>query len=185
MNSLSGLEHAAGKKGRIHLYTGDGKGKTTAAAGLALRALGAGKTVLFCQFLKGGESGELAGLKQLGAQLIRAKCGKKFMSQMNEDERRRLAGEHKLCFSRISKLVFENAADVVVLDEVVDAVNGGLIEQKELIELIDGRPESMEIVLTGRNPSEKLISAADYQTDFICKKHPYQCGIPARKGIEF
>lgn len=181
MNGLSGLEH----KGLVHLYTGSGKGKTTAAAGLAARALGAGKTVLFCQFLKGGESGEVDSLERLGARILRAKRGLKFTFQMNDAEHEQLTRDHALCFREICGRVLADEADVVVLDEAVDAVNLGLIPEDGLLSLISGRPAGVELVLTGRKPSAAICGAADYHTDFVCVRHPYDHGVPARKGIEY
>lgn len=181
MCSLSHLE----PHGLVHLYTGDGKGKTTAAVGLAVRALGAGKSVMFCQFLKGRESGELSGLETLGARLLRAECGEKFVFQMDEREREKLAHNHRLCFDEVKRRVFGGEADVVLLDEIIDAVNEGLVPEKDLLELVGGRPAKVELVLTGRNPGGNIVAAADYHTDFVCVKHPYQNGVRARKGIEY
>lgn len=181
MCSLSGLE----QRGLTHLYTGDGKGKTTAAAGLAVRALGAGKSVLFCQFLKGRESCELAGLQALGAELLRAKCGSKFIFQMDEREREALANDHRLCFDEVISRVSGGKTDVVILDEIIDAVNEGLVPENDLLRLIRNRPANVELVLTGRNPGADIVDASDYHTDFVSVKHPYQNGIPARRGIEY
>lgn len=181
MNSLSALEPL----GLVHLYVGAGKGKTTAAAGLAVRALGAGKSVLFCQFLKGRESGELKGLKTLGAVLARAKCGGKFLFQMSGEEREQLKHDHEDCFGEAMRRVLAGGFDVVVLDEIIDAVNAGLIPEKTVLSLIKKRPAGVELVLTGRDPSDAFCEAADYHTEFICKKHPYGCGVSAREGIEY
>lgn len=181
MNSMSGLEPA----GCVHLYVGDGKGKTTCAAGLAVRAVGAGKRVLFCQFLKGRESGEIAGLEKLGIRTMRAKTGTKFVFQMNDAEREQLKKSHESCIAEVHGLIFGNEVDVVVLDELVDAINCGLIRESAALDIIGGRPSGVEIVMTGRNPPQVLIDASDYYTEFVCKKHPYSNGIAARKGIEF
>lgn len=180
MSGLSGLD-----LGLVHLYTGCGKGKTTAAAGLAVRALGAGKTVIFCQFLKGRPSCELEGLEKLGAEVVRAECGAKFMFEMDERELDELKRGHKLCFDEISAKIMCCAADLVVLDEIVDAVNAGLIEESDLLELIKRRPARIELVLTGREPGDRLIDVSDYFTDFVMGKHPYNDKIPARRGIEY
>ena len=181
MNSLSGIEH----KGLVHLYTGDGKGKTTAAAGLAVRALSAGKTVLFCQLLKGFESGELAGLQMLGAKILRAKACGKFVSQMDNDEIELLKKKHEECFDEASRLILSGGIDVAVLDEAVDAVNLGIIREDRLLELIVSRPAHVEMIITGHKPQESLKRASDYETDFVCVKHPFDKGAPARRGIEF
>jgi len=181
MNSLSGIE----QKGLVHLYTGGGKGKTTAAAGLAVRAMGAGKAVLFCQFLKGSESSELKGLETLGSKIIRAKKCEKFIFQMNQEELEQLKQDHEECFAEIERLILSDGIDVAVLDEAVDAVNLGLIREDRLLDLIAARPAHMEIVITGHEPGENIKYAADYETDFVCVKHPFHNGIAARRGIEY
>ena len=181
MNSLSGIEH----KGLVHLYTGGGKGKTTAAAGLAVRALGTGKTVLFCQFLKGLASGELKGLQLLGAKILRAKVCGKFVSQMDNDELALLKKDHEECFLEASSLILSGGIDVAVFDEAVDAVNLGIICEDRFFELIAKRPAHVEIVITGHKPWENLKRLADYETDFVCAKHPFDKGVPARRGIEY
>ena len=183
MISLSALE--PNQKGLVHLYTGNGKGKTTAAVGLAVRALGSGMRVLFCQFLKGRDTGELAPLEQLGASVLRAKSGCKFLSQMNKQERAALACGHCDCLQAAAAQIYDGAFDLLVLDEVVDAVNAGLVDENALLTLLRERPGYVEVVLTGRNPSPALCEAADYHTDFVCRRHPYEKGIAARRGIEF
>lgn len=180
MNGLSDLD-----LGLVHLYSGDGKGKTTAAAGLAVRALGAGKTVMFCQFLKGRNSCELEGLGKLGIKVVRAECSAKFMFELSEIELDELKRGHKLCFDKISAQIMASEADLVVLDEILDAVNAGIIAESELVELIKRRPPHVELVLTGRNPCADLIGLSDYFTEFVMRKHPYNNKIPARLGIEF
>lgn len=181
MNGLSNLEHA----GCVHLYVGDGKGKTTAAAGLAARAAGAGKAVLFCQFLKGRATSELASLEKLGIKVMRAKCGTKFVFQMDEDERAQLEKDHADCFREICEAVLTGKAEVIILDEVVDAINCGVIPESGVLKLIAERPSGVELILTGRNPSDALIDASDYYTEFTARKHPYSNGLPPRKGIEY
>lgn len=181
MNSLSGLE----PHGLVHLYTGDGKGKTTAAVGLAARAAGAGKKVLFCQFLKGVESCELSGLRSLGVEVAMAQRTEKFLFRMDEAERVRTKLDHEECFSKLAARTIAGEFGVVVLDEIVDAVNCGLISEASLLNLLEVRPPDVEIVMTGREPGKRLAVVADYHTDFVCKKHPYQKGVSARRGIEY
>lgn len=171
--------------GLVHLYTGDGKGKTTAAIGLAVRVLGSGRHVLFCQFLKGRDTCELKPLATLGAGIRRAKCGTKFMHQMTEDERAQLALDHCSCFDAAVEEILSGQVDLAVLDEVVDAVGCGLLGLEQLLRLLQSRPAHVELVLTGRNPPPALQEAADYHTDFVCRKHPYQRGVCARRGIEY
>lgn len=172
-------------RGCVHLYVGDGKGKTTAAAGLALRALGCGKRVLFCQFLKGRASGELRPLAEAGAEILRAKTGEKFLFQMDEAELAQALREQQSCFEAAARRLLEDRFDLAVLDEVVDAVNAGAVELDALTGLIRTRPPHQELVLTGRNPDGALVELCDYHTDFVCRRHPYQSGLPARQGIEY
>lgn len=182
MKSLSGLEQ---KQGLVHLYVGNGKGKTTAAIGLSVRFLGKGGQVAVYQFLKGRETGELKPLQTLGAQLHRAKCGPKFFSQMNEEEQRELRESHQDCLNQAAKFAASGEAGLIILDEVVDAVNLGVVELSDLLVLLRGRAPGVEVVLTGRNPPKEVVDAADYHTDFVCSKHPYQTGVAARPGVEF
>lgn len=181
MNGLSEIE----PRGLIHLYTGDGKGKTTAAAGLAIRAAGAGKKVLFCQFLKGMDSCELTALRSLGVEVVRAQSSEKFLFNMDETELERTKCEHEDCFAGVSSRILAGEFEVTILDEVVDAVNCGFINEVSLLKLLESHPQDTEIIMTGREPGERLAAAADYHTDFVCKKHPYQKGVSARKGIEY
>ena len=161
-------------RGLVHLYVGDGKGKSTAAAGLALRALGGGKKVYFCQFLKGGTSGELAPLARLGAVVdIQARV-ERFTFQMTDEE-----------LAACAQALAGGAYDLVVLDEGVDAANKGMIPWEDLLQAVENRAPRVEVVLTGRKPDPRLEALADYYTQMVCQKHPYQEGIPARKGIEY
>lgn len=170
----------------IHIYHGDGKGKTTAAMGLALRMIGYGEPVFAVQFLKGSLSGEIAALLKLaGVTILRGKPGTKFVFQMCPKE----IAEIKVLHMRQLGLAFEAAytgkAKLLLLDEVLDAVSTATIEEDTLLDLIKGCPNDVEIVLTGRNPSQSLIQIADYVTEMKNIKHPYQQGIPARKGVEY
>ncbi|MDR2908412.1 MAG: cob(I)yrinic acid a,c-diamide adenosyltransferase [Oscillospiraceae bacterium] len=169
----------------IHLYTGNGKGKTTAAAGLCVRALGRGKRVLFAQFLKGRGSGELGSLRRLGATVMLAKTGEKFLFQMNGEERAATQKEHLAAFGEVRDKALCGRYDLAVLDEVVDAAVLGLIPLEGLLCLAKDCPPGMELVLTGHNPPEELAAICDYHTDFVCKSHPYSRGVTAREGIEY
>lgn len=171
--------------GLIHLYVGDGKGKTTAAAGLAMRALGCGKQVLFGQFLKGRPTGEIASLAQLGAKILRAKSGEKFIFQLSPEEKAESVRLHTQALAEIGEEIASGRFDLVILDEVVDAVNSGVVPLEQLTALLDHRPDTVEVVLTGRNPPEEIVKRSDYYTEFVCRKHPYQRGVPAREGIEY
>lgn len=183
--SLSGLEPKPPARGLVHLYVGDGKGKTTAAVGLAARFLGRGGKVLFCQFLKGRPTGELEPLERLGAVVLRAATCGKFVSRMNEEELRALRESHGICLARAAEIAAAGTCGLVVLDEAVDAVNCGAIAQEALMALLERRARGVEIVLTGRDPAPALVEAADYHTEFQRRRHPYDRGIPAREGVEY
>ena len=165
--------------GLVHLYWGAGKGKTTAAMGLALRALGAGRRVAVVQFLKGRDSGEIPLLEGLGAQVFRGKAGTKFSFQMTGAEKaetRALQTDHL-------RLALD--AELLVLDEACAAWQTDLIDRDLLRAAVLDRPEGREVVLTGREPPEWMREAADYVTEMRCHRHPFEQGVPARKGVEF
>lgn len=171
--------------GKIHLYVGDGKGKSTAAAGLALRCLGSGGTVVFAQFLKGRPTGELEPLERIGATVLRAKSSQKWLGEMSGEERREECLCHQSCLEQVRRILREGGVSLCVLDEVVDAVNCGLLELSRVVEVLGLCSTGADLVLTGRNPAEELANAADYHTIFQCVRHPYQKGLAARRGIEY
>ena len=167
--------------GLVHLYWGEGKGKTTAAMGLALRSLGAGRKVVVVQFLKGGPSGEIPLLEQLGARVFRGKAGQKFTFQMTEAER----AETKALQTEHLRRALALAADLLVLDEACAAWQKDLADRELLKQAVLEKPEVQEVVLTGREPPDWLWEAADYITEMKCHRHPFEQGIPAREGVEF
>ena len=167
--------------GLLHLYYGDGKGKTTAAMGLALRALGSGKRVVIVQFLKGGQSGEIPLLEQLGAKIYRGKAGQKFVFQMNEAEK---AATRDLQNRNLAAAMTEDA-DLLVLDEAGSAWELDMVDKALLQKAVLARPAAQECVLTAHAAPRWMLDAADYVTEMKCCRHPYQKGIAARKGIEY
>ena len=167
--------------GLLHLYYGDGKGKTTAAMGLALRALGSGKKVVVLQFLKGGQSGEIPLLEQLGAKIYRGKAGQKFVFQMNEAEK---AATRDLQNRNLAAAMTEDA-DLLVLDEAGSAWELDMVDKALLQKAVLERPAEQECVLTAHAAPQWMLDAADYSTEMKCCRHPYQKGIKARKGIEY
>lgn len=171
------------KKGRIHIHTGDGKGKSTAAVGLCVRAAGAGLRVLFVQFMKSRESGELKPLESLGVTVFRKKKINKFVREMTAEEKAvcREAQNANLAYAR--RCAPEH--DLLVMDEVLGAVAMGMVEQADLLAFLESRPAGLEIVLTGRNASGPIRDIAEHISDFRAEKHPYRKGIGARKGVEF
>ena len=166
--------------GLIHLYHGDGKGKTTAAMGLAVRALGCGRRVVIVQFLKGGATGELEPLQTLGATFYRGKAGQKFVFQMNEEEK---AATRALQTENLRRALAE-PADLLILDEACAALQLGMVEDSLLRQAVLLRPEGMEVVITGREPAPWMLEAADYSTEMRCHRHPYARGVLAREGVE-
>lgn len=171
--------------GLTHLYIGTGKGKTTAAMGLALRALGAGERVYVCQFLKSGHSGELAMLVRLGATVSPAGRVDKFTFQMTEAEKEECAAGCTTCLHQAAAALAGGDYGLVLLDEVVDAVNCGMLACQEVLDALEAKSPATEAVLTGRNPDPRLVELCDYVTDMACVKHPYQQGIGARHGVEY
>ena len=172
-------------QGMIHLYCGDGKGKTTAAVGLSVRVAGAGKRVLFAQFLKDGSSSELNVLRAL--QNVEVACCTQnfgFFKAMDGQTKAAARQAYSALLGDVMRKSVEGV-DLLVLDEAVAACNHGLIEEIKLLDFLCGRSETLEVVLTGRNPSQHLLDAADYVTEMRKCKHPFDRGIAARRGIEF
>ena len=169
------------ENGLRHLYYGDGKGKTTAAMGLALRAIGSGKKVVVVQFLKGGTSGEIPMLEQLGAEIYRGKAGQKFVFQMNEAEK---AATRALQNKNLAAAL-ARPCDMLVLDEAGSAWELDMVDKALLKEAVLHRPAGQECVLTAHQPPQWMLDEADYVTEMKCRRHPYQKGVAARKGIEY
>lgn len=164
----------------IHLYWGEGKGKTTAAMGLALRALGHGRRVSVVQFLKDGTSGEIAPLRELGAAVYT--CAEaKFTWQMDREERR-LARER---FTELLSAALREPVDLLVLDEACAACEAGLLDTEVLCAAVLRAAKQAEVVLTGRVPMDWMLKSADYITEMRACRHPYERGIAARAGIEY
>ena len=172
-------------KGLIHLYEGYGKGKTTAAAGLAVRAAGAGMKVLFVQFSKDGTSSELKSFEHLDnieTAFVSTNFG--FYKNMNDDTKEKAENAYTDLFRAVIKKAAEEK-DVLVLDEVTSAIRNRLIPKDEVVRFLKEKPEELEVVLTGRDPAPELVELADYVTEMKKVKHPYDKGILARVGIEY
>jgi len=178
------------EKGLVQIYTGDGKGKTTAAFGLALRAAGRGNKVLIYQFLKPAslDTGERIALKgdNLGIR-VEAVDISWDMSRSWDDEKavtrmRDAIGE---VLARIAEMAQNRLYDVLILDEIVFCLSKGLADLKDVRNLIEQRYPTVEIVLTGRGATDELTEMADLVTEMKCIKHPFDAGVPARRGIEY
>ena len=172
------------KKGLIQVYTGNGKGKTTAALGLALRAVGHGMKVLMVQFMKGNvQYGELVSAKKLSPYLTIIQSGREtFISKPNPDPKDlELAQEG---FLTAKKAIQNKEYDIVILDEINLAIDYGLIPLSDLLQVIDSKPEATELILTGRYVHREVLERADLVTEMVDRKHYYEKGVPAREGIE-
>lgn len=175
------------KKGYIHVYTGDGKGKTTSALGLAFRSIGAGFKVMMVQFLKNWHTSELESMKMMGDNfhVYRIESKKGFTYNLNEEELKILKDEIKIEFEKAKNFINSEQYDLIILDEILGAVQGGFIDENEVIEIMKNKPESLELVLTGRNASDEIINNADLVSKIENVKHYYDNGILARIGIEY
>ena len=169
-------------RGFIQVYTGDGKGKTTAALGLALRAAGAGLKVFIGQFAKGAEYSEIKALHQLSENITLRQYGRHcFINEKPAEEDIRLARNGLL---EMQSVIQSGAYDLVILDEANIAVYFNLFSIDELLDAIQKRPEQVEIVVTGRKADPRLIAVADLVTEMQEVKHYYNQGVAARRGIE-
>ena len=170
--------------GLIHIYCGDGKGKTTAAIGLAIRAAGAGKRVVFAQFFKDGSSSEISVLKAVGnIQAVHCNTVRGFWKRMDDVQKAKASKDYTSFLAEI--IVLAKDADLLVLDEIISACNHGTVAETIVLDFLRDKPNGLEVVLTGRNPSGALLELADYVSEMRKVKHPYDCGIAAREGIEF
>lgn len=171
------------KQGLVQIYTGDGKGKTTAALGLALRAAGRGLMVFIAQFAKGVFYGELQALKRFEPQITLHQYGRKtFIHDEPTEEDVRLAREG---WREIQEVIARGKFDLVILDEIGIALHYRLVTLEEATELVRRKPDTVELVLTGRKIPEELYVQADLVTEMREIKHYYNAGVAARKGIEF
>ena len=176
------------RQGLVIAHTGEGKGKTTAALGLAVRAWGSGLRVLILQFIKGGQRyGELDAIKALKSvrdAIEVRQCGLGFTRR---DEKRK--AEHiaaaKEAVREAEQEIVSGVWDLIILDEINYAVKFGLLETDDVLRLIKEKPQELHLVLTGRDAASELIDAADLVTEMKLVKHPFQKGIKAQLGIEF
>jgi cob(I)alamin adenosyltransferase len=174
------------KQGLVHIYTGGGKGKTTAAVGLAVRALGQQLRVCYAYFHKDPEKygyAEIGGLKKLGADIFGIAEGHPLFNKNIDKESHRLKTEED--FQALAERIKNEKPDMLVMDEVMGAISNGFMDEERLLEFINQKPENMELIMTGRGTTDRLIGKADYVSDITKIKHPFDRGITARKGIEY
>lgn len=172
-------------RGLVQVYTGNGKGKTTAAMGLAARAVGQGFRVCFLQFLKDEASGEATSARKLGIRLIKFPGTFCFGRSLSREEKSKLKEQMQEAFSRTEKIVRSGQYDLVILDEINFVLHKRLIKVKDILRLMKNKPSHVELVLTGRYAPQSLIRAADLATEMLEVKHPFQQEIKSRKGIEY
>jgi cob(I)alamin adenosyltransferase len=169
-------------KGYIHLYTGNGKGKTTAAFGLAIRAVGAGRSVFIAQFVKGMPYSELDTFKRIPEIEIKQYGLDCFIK--NKPSQKDIDAA-QIGFKKITSIIATNSVDLLILDEICIALYYHLFDEVALLNLLKAKPKEMEIVLTGRYASKVLYEIADLITEMKEVKHYYNDGVEARKGIEY
>ena len=174
------------KKGRIHIYCGDGKGKTTAATGLAVRAAGSGMKVLFSRFLKNEDSGELKILDAVeGITVLHMDKSFGFFNTLSEAEKVEAQETYARLWDTVCEKAVSGEYDMLVVDEFMAAYHYGLIDHTKSLAFLEKKPKELEVVLTGRNPDEKLIGLANYVSEIRKIKHPFDREIRARRGIEY
>jgi len=172
-------------KGLLHIYCGDGKGKTTAALGLALRASGNGYDVILAQFLKAQPTGELKILNTMkNVYIVRGKAAKKFSWQMTNEEKNIVIEDNNSIFMEAIERIDASKKTLLILDEIFGAISTNLINTGIVMDYLKNRTGETEIVLTGREPKPELLDMADYISEIRKIRHPYDKGIKARKGIE-
>jgi cob(I)alamin adenosyltransferase len=174
-------------RGLVHIYTGGGKGKTTAALGLGIRAYGRDLRVALIQFLKGADTGELKVLKGLGEsfKVYRNQENAKFVKDMNPAELEAAQTAVIELWQFAKNLGNQGQCDLLILDEIMAAVMTGLLPLADVVGWVRDKPIALELVMTGRNAPSELVDLADYVSEIKAVKHPYNRGIGARRGIEF
>ena len=181
------LEHPMEKRGLTIVYTGKGKGKTTAALGIVLRATGYKKKICMIQFIKGSwHYGEMYSSKRLEPEFEMIAAGKGFVGIIDDtssiDDHKKIADEAmKISATKIQSGKY----DIIILDEINYAINLGLVKIEEVVDIIKKKPQKIDLILTGNYAKEEIIQLADLVTEMREIKHPFQQGIKAKKGIDF
>lgn len=172
--------------GLIHIYCGNGKGKTTAAMGLGIRCAGRGNKVLLTQFLKDNDTGELISIEKIGDNFFvyKGEPMKNWFNCLDEEGQKEVIDEHRKRFKDVTEKAINEKYDMLIFDEIMASLTYGILELDTVLEFLKNKPENLEVVLTGRNPDKKLIDIADYVSEINPIKHPFEKGIHARVGIE-
>ncbi len=171
--------------GLIHIYEGDGKGKTSAGVGLSVRCAGSGQKVLYTQFLKDDKSSELKVLEQIeGIHVVRCEKTFGFIFTLTEEKKKEARDFYTRHFRKISKMAVEEGCRLLVMDEMIATYNLNMVERQEILDFLKNKPVELEVVMTGRDPAEELVELADYISCVTKVKHPFDKGVPARIGIE-
>ncbi|MDU4892061.1 MAG: cob(I)yrinic acid a,c-diamide adenosyltransferase [Clostridium sp.] len=174
-------------KGYIQIYTGNGKGKTTAAVGLATRAAGNKYRVCMVQFLKSDATGELQSAKLMAPYFTihRFERPRDFFWNLNDEEKVELKKDIQVAYEFCLKQLKEKSCDILIMDEIMGTLTNKLITEEQLLQLLDLKPDDVEIVMTGRDVPEKIMERANLVTEMKDLKHYFEEGVPARRGIEF
>lgn len=171
--------------GCVHIYCGDGKGKTTCGMGLCVRAAGYGYRVLIYQFMKDNSTSERKAMEKIPEiTFVPGLKQEKFSFQMTEQEKEERKRFYEDKFREVTRKAREEEYDVLFLDEIIYTIRAGLFEEELLLQWLQEKPEHLEVILTGQNPGEKLIACADYVSELKKIKHPFDRGLAARDGIE-
>lgn len=171
--------------GLIHIYCGNGKGKTTTGMGLCARAAGFGYKVLIYQFMKDNSTSERAVLNlSENITFLEGLSKEKFSFQMTEQEKAERRAFYEQQFHMVTQKAVSEQYDVLFLDEAIYTIRAGLLSEDLVLDFLKNKPEHLEVILTGQDPSPALVEAADYVSEIQKRKHPFDKGIPARKGIE-
>jgi cob(I)alamin adenosyltransferase len=172
--------------GLIHVYCGEGKGKSTAAIGLIVRAAGHGRRTMLVQFLKNGHSGELMPLRQLaGTRILTGRPFTAFSYEMKPAEREETLDLHIRQMGEAILAANSGEIDLLVLDEACGAIGAGLLPEEMVLDFLRRKPAALEVVLTGRGPTTAILELADYISEICCIRHPFQKGVSGREGIEY
>ena len=171
--------------GYIHVYCGNGKGKTTTAMGLCTRAAGYGYKVLIYQFMKNNSTNERKILEKVpNITFVDGLEKEKFSFQMTEEEKIQRKKFYEAQFEKITDMAKQEEFDILFCDELIYTIGAGLFDEDILVDYLKNKPDTLEVILTGQNPGERIVELADYVSEIRKIKHPFDFGKAAREGIE-